>query len=87
MRLETYVCDACKREFGNGSHINVKSGQVCVSYINPNGEWRSAAINAKCREYHFCNCQCMAEWLAPKVSETLAKVSAPVIPDAKEVVC
>lgn len=77
MRKEIYACDACKREFGNAPHINVKSGQVCISYINPNGEWRSASISAKCREYHFCTCQCLAEWLNPKVIETLDKVMPP----------
>lgn len=73
MRKETYLCDACGVEFGSMSHINIKNAQGYLSYLNNVGEWRQVALNAKCREYHFCNCQCLAEWMNPKVKEAIDK--------------
>lgn len=75
MRKETYLCDSCGREFGSQAHINVKNAQVFISHQHQvHHGWRSAPISAKCGEYHFCNCQCVAEWLNPKVKEVLAKL-------------
>ena len=74
MRKETYICDACGSEFGSQAHINVKNAQVFISHQNQRKEWKSTSLEAKCREYHFCNCQCVAEWLNPKVKEVLAKL-------------
>jgi len=75
VRKETYLCDACGQEFGSQAHINVKNAQLYISHQNSKNVWHSAPLNnVRCGEYHFCNCQCVAEWLNPKVKEVLAKI-------------
>lgn len=75
MRVETYACDGCKRVFGKEPHLNIKNAQVYISALNAKGDWKSNAITGTvCREYHFCNCQCLAEWLNPKVKDAIDKI-------------
>ena len=95
MRKETYLCDACGREFGSQAHINVKNAQVFISHQLSaiNKSWHSTPLNnndgfpIRCGEYHFCNCQCVAEWLNPKVKEVLAKLLPKEGPDDLVVSC
>lgn len=63
MRKTIYYCDACHKEFGNEEHLNIKNGQVFISYMNTLGNWSQRKLKMTCSEYHFCGSECLKIWL------------------------
>ena len=78
--VQTYYCDACKRHFGETTHLNLKSSNLFVSYYekqslkHPEG-WRQKRCLVNCKEYHFCDQLCLNKWLNELVDRTKGAIN------------
>lgn len=71
-RRVEYLCDQCKRVFGDAPHINVKNGDIRISYINAKQNWVQNRFPIQCKEYHFCDMTCLERFLHEKFCEAMA---------------
>ena len=70
MIIREYGCDNCRKRFGENKHLNIKRTEVFISYFREDiGEWKQANLKAKCQEYHFCDTNCLKEFLDKKIKE------------------
>jgi YHS domain-containing protein len=79
-RRYIYFCDNCKKDFGNSIHLNIKSAVLALSYpsktdVDPTkSEWKQRQINLPCGEYHFCNDNCLGEFVQKQYCDLLEKL-------------
>lgn len=66
-RKVEYYCDECDSVFGDSAHINIKNGDIRMSYRNRNmpggARWLQKKFSIPCHEYHFCDNICLSNWL------------------------
>ena len=65
-RKVEYLCDDCGKLFGSNPHINIKNGDIRISYINEflpgGGRWLQKKFALPCQEYHFCDGVCLGRF-------------------------
>lgn len=72
-RRYTYYCDNCKTNFKEKDHLNIKTNQhiLFVSCFDKEAKtWFQTPVTFSCQEFHFCNADCLAEFLMPKIEKT-----------------
>lgn len=69
-RIE-YFCDECRKDFGKNKHLNLKQGDLRISIPATISGWTQRKINMPCQEYHFCNEECLCQWLRTYIKETM----------------
>lgn len=79
-RRHIYYCDNCKKDFGNLIHLNVKNGQIGISYPQSPDEkdptksiWNQKMVGCDGNEKHFCNGKCLGEYIDKKVSNLIER--------------
>jgi hypothetical protein len=82
-RRVEYLCDACGRLFGDQTHLNIKNGDLRVSYKNANGYWAQKKSAIPCSEFHFCNEECLHIWLGGYIGKAM-EASQPPQPQKEE---
>lgn len=80
-RRYIYFCDTCGSDFKNDIHLNIKAGQLAISYpckideADPTkSEWKQRNVLLPCQEYHFCNDLCVASFVKNKVNDLIKKL-------------
>jgi hypothetical protein len=79
-RTYVYHCDQCKKQFGNDTHINIRSGQAFISYLRMNTKdgtkagWKSHPVKVGCPEKHFCNARCFSKYFSKVLNDATAEV-------------
>jgi len=58
----TYFCDACHKTFGDNPHLNLKNGNLNLSH-KKGADWKRIPIKIPCSEFHFCNADCLRDWI------------------------
>jgi hypothetical protein len=79
MRKYEYLCDWCKRAFGDQLHINVKNGDIRISFMSKNGHWSQDRVPIKCSEYHFCNSECLNNWMNERIEKAIINTEEKII--------
>lgn len=77
-RKVEYYCDECKSLFGDAPHINIKSGDIRLSYLNPampgGARWVQKRFVVPNHELHFCNGECLGKFFAAHYNDLKKKI-------------
>lgn len=80
-RRYIYFCDNCGNDFKNDIHLNIKGGQLAISYPSKINEedptktvWGQKNVPMGCQEYHFCNDVCLGSFIQKKTIDLIGKL-------------
>lgn len=81
-RKVEYFCDECEKVFGDNTHINIKTGDIRMSYRNENmpggARWVQKKLPLQCRELHFCDGVCLGNYFMKVYDKLLISINKDV---------